>query len=55
MVEKHQWVKDNNNLEETRSFLGEFSDAYGDGGGTSISAAYDSMTNHVISPLDGGR
>ncbi|GFS34967.1 wall associated kinase 5 [Actinidia rufa] len=55
MVEKHQWVKDNNNLEETQSLLGELSVAYGDGGGTSISAAYDSMTNHVISPFDGGR
>ncbi|GFY85546.1 wall associated kinase 5 [Actinidia rufa] len=55
MVEKHQWVKDNNNLEETRSLLGEVSVAYSDGGGTSISAAYDSMTNHVISPFDGGR
>ncbi|GFS34970.1 wall associated kinase 5 [Actinidia rufa] len=55
MVEKHQWVKDKNNLEETRSLLGEVSVAYSDGGGTSISAAYDSMTNHVISPFDGGR
>ncbi|PSS00112.1 Wall-associated receptor kinase [Actinidia chinensis var. chinensis] len=53
MVEKHQWVKDDNNSEEAQSLLCELSYAYGDG--TSISAAYDSMTNHVISPFDGGR
>ncbi|GFZ09864.1 hypothetical protein Acr_21g0004630 [Actinidia rufa] len=60
MMEKHSWVTDNKNSEETQYLLGDISDAYGGGGGggggsTSISAAYDSMTNHVMSPFEGGR
>ncbi|XP_057468843.1 putative wall-associated receptor kinase-like 16 [Actinidia eriantha] len=58
MMEKHSWVTDNKNSEETQYLLGDISDAYGGGSGggsTSISAAYDSMTNHVMSPFEGGR
>ncbi|CAL5333132.1 unnamed protein product [Camellia sinensis] len=56
MMEKHSWVNDNKDLEETRYLLGDqLSDAYGGGDSRSNSAAYDSMANHIISPIDGGR
>ncbi|KAL7246081.1 hypothetical protein ACSBR2_001250 [Camellia fascicularis] len=56
MMEKHSWVNDNKDLEETHYLLGDqLLDAYGDGDSRSNSAAYDSMENHIISPIDGGR
>ncbi|CAL5386714.1 unnamed protein product [Camellia sinensis] len=56
MMEKHSWVNDNKDLEETHYLLGDqLSDAYGDGNNRSNSAAYDSMANHIISPTEGGR
>ncbi|XP_057469486.1 putative wall-associated receptor kinase-like 16 [Actinidia eriantha] len=55
-VEKHPWVvNDSNNAEESQSLLGEPSNAYGGDENTRISASYDSMVNHVISPFDDGR
>ncbi|KAI8014132.1 Wall-associated receptor kinase 4 [Camellia lanceoleosa] len=55
MTEKHPWVDENKNSEETQYLLDQFSDAYGGGTSKNNSAAYDSMANHVISPFDGGR
>ena len=55
MVEKHPWMKDNNNSEKTQFLTCELSGGDRDGGGTSILAAYGSMKNHVISPFDSGR
>ncbi|KAL7263066.1 hypothetical protein ACSBR1_001275 [Camellia fascicularis] len=56
MMEKHSWVNDNKDLEETQYLLGDqLSNAYGDGNNRSNSAAYDSMANHIISPTEGGR
>ncbi|GMP46686.1 hypothetical protein CsSME_00014741 [Camellia sinensis var. sinensis] len=56
MMEKHSWVNDNKDLEETHYLLGDqLLDAYGGGDSRSNSAAYDSLANHIISPIDGGR
>ena len=55
MMEKHSWANDNRNSKHTQYLVGDLSDACGCGASSSrISTAY-SMTNHVISPLDGGR
>ncbi|GFY85523.1 wall associated kinase 5 [Actinidia rufa] len=56
LMEKHSWANDNSNSKHTQYLIGDLSDACGDGASSSsISTAYDSMTNHAISPLDGGR
>ncbi|GMP46678.1 hypothetical protein CsSME_00014735 [Camellia sinensis var. sinensis] len=56
MMEKHSWVNENTDLEETHYLLGDqLLDAYGDGNSKSNSEAYDSMANHIISPTVGGR
>ncbi|CAL5443084.1 unnamed protein product [Camellia sinensis] len=56
IMEKHSWVNDNKNLEETQYLLGDqLSDAYGIGSSRSDSVAYDSLANHIISPTDDGR
>ncbi|GFS34973.1 wall associated kinase 5 [Actinidia rufa] len=55
MVEKHPWVNDNKDSEETQYLRGELSDAYGGVGSTGISGAYDSTMKHFISPCDSGR
>ncbi|THF97570.1 hypothetical protein TEA_018941 [Camellia sinensis var. sinensis] len=55
MMEKHSWVNDNTDLEETHYLLrDQLLDAYGDGDSRSNSAAYDSMANHIISPYGDG-
>ncbi|KAI7988554.1 Wall-associated receptor kinase 2 [Camellia lanceoleosa] len=56
IMEKHSWVKDNKNLEETQYLLGDqLSEAYVIGSSRSNSVAYDSLANHIISPTDDGR
>ncbi|KAJ4700806.1 Wall-associated receptor kinase [Melia azedarach] len=53
---KHPWVNDESNFEETEHLLGKSSNTFGYGGRSStMSAAYDSMRNHVIVPVHDGR
>ncbi|XP_028056612.1 wall-associated receptor kinase 2-like [Camellia sinensis] len=56
MTEKHPWVNDVTDSEETQHLLGDqFLDAYGGETSMSNSIVYDRMTNHDISPFNGGR
>ncbi|THG10448.1 hypothetical protein TEA_003246 [Camellia sinensis var. sinensis] len=56
MTEKHPWVNDVTDSEETQHLLGDqLLDAYGGETSMSNSIVYDRMTNHDISPFNGGR
>ncbi|KAL7246109.1 hypothetical protein ACSBR2_001275 [Camellia fascicularis] len=56
MTEKHPWVNDIKDSEETQHFLGDQPlDDYGGKTRMSNSIVYDRMTNHDISPFNGGR
>ncbi|CAL5386760.1 unnamed protein product [Camellia sinensis] len=56
MTEKHPWVNDIEDSEETQHLLGDqLLDAYGGETSMSNSTIYDSMTNRYISPFNGGR
>ncbi|THG05694.1 hypothetical protein TEA_028293 [Camellia sinensis var. sinensis] len=56
MIEKHPWVNDIKDSEETQHLLrDQLLDAYGDETSMSNSTVYDRMTNHHISPFNGGR
>ncbi|XP_028082985.1 wall-associated receptor kinase 5-like [Camellia sinensis] len=55
MTEKHPWVNDVTDSEETQHLLGDqLLDAYGGETSMSNSIVYDRMTNHDISPFNGG-
>ncbi|CAL5384697.1 unnamed protein product [Camellia sinensis] len=55
MTEKHPWVNDVTDSEETQHLLGDqLLDAYGGETSMSNSIVYDPMTNHDISPFNGG-
>ncbi|KAL7263038.1 hypothetical protein ACSBR1_001250 [Camellia fascicularis] len=56
MIDKHPWVNDIKDSEETQHLLGDqLLDAYGGKTRMSNSAVYDSMINHDISSFNGGR
>ncbi|THG05506.1 hypothetical protein TEA_020389 [Camellia sinensis var. sinensis] len=56
MTKKHPWVKDTKDSGETQHLLGDqLLDAYGGKTSMSNSTVYDSMTNHDISPFNGGQ
>ncbi|GMP46724.1 hypothetical protein CsSME_00014773 [Camellia sinensis var. sinensis] len=56
MTDKHPWVNDIKDSEETQHLLGDqLLDAYGGKTSMSNSTVYDSMTNHDISSFNGGR
>ncbi|THG00066.1 hypothetical protein TEA_018127 [Camellia sinensis var. sinensis] len=56
MTDKHPWVNDIKDSEETQHLLGDqLLDAYGGKTSMSNSTVYDSMTNHGISSFNGGR
>ncbi|XAR62867.1 Non-specific serine/threonine protein kinase [Bertholletia excelsa] len=54
-MDKHPWLNDNKSLEEKYHLLGEISEAYIGSTSGSSANAYDSMTNHLLSPFDDGR
>ncbi|KAL7246094.1 hypothetical protein ACSBR2_001262 [Camellia fascicularis] len=56
MIDKHPWVNDIKDSEETQHLLGDqLLDAYGGKTSMSNSAVYDSMINNDISSFNGGR
>ncbi|XAR62378.1 Non-specific serine/threonine protein kinase [Bertholletia excelsa] len=54
-MEKHPWPNDNRSLEDKYHLLGEISEACASSPSGNIANAYDSMTNHLLSPFDDGR
>ncbi|XP_059629947.1 wall-associated receptor kinase 2-like [Cornus florida] len=54
-MEKHPWVNDELNYEETEYLLGDTSDSYGFGVAHKTIGEYDSTRGHIVLPLDGGR
>ncbi|KAM3730800.1 hypothetical protein ACB098_12G113600 [Castanea mollissima] len=59
IMEKHPWGNANVNIEETENLLNAPTQSFNIDVGTNCSSntttGYDSMINHVLKPLDGGR
>ena len=54
-MEMHSWVNVDSNSEETKFLLGETSDSYKYNASNKSTNGYDSVRDHVILDLDGGR
>ncbi|XP_027368308.1 putative wall-associated receptor kinase-like 16 [Abrus precatorius] len=58
VIEKHPWIKRDQNLEETQNLLGETSSSlyeHGDSGSHQYTNGYDSIMDSVLIALDNGR
>ncbi|KAG8378448.1 hypothetical protein BUALT_Bualt08G0138300 [Buddleja alternifolia] len=52
---RHSWARTEHNEEEKESLLGEGLNGLANGDGNSSSVGYDSLRDHVILPISGGR
>uniref|UniRef100_A0A5B7A516 Putative wall-associated receptor kinase 2-like n=1 Tax=Davidia involucrata TaxID=16924 RepID=A0A5B7A516_DAVIN len=55
MMEKHPWVNDGLNSEETECLIGEQPDTYRYGGNVNMTAGYDSIRGEVLISVGDGR